>query len=48
MRDRGLAMLGWQPLRFTDLDITRNLRMCVATVRTVLDLRAPATPPSAA
>jgi very-short-patch-repair endonuclease len=48
VRDRGLAMLGWQPLRFTDLDITRNLRMCVATVRTVLDLRAPATPPSAA
>jgi very-short-patch-repair endonuclease len=47
-RDLGLAVLGWERMRFTDLDVRRNLRVCVAMVRAVLDLRTPATPPTPA
>ena len=38
-RDLGLAILGWERLRFTDHAVRRNLRVCVADVRAVLDLR---------
>jgi very-short-patch-repair endonuclease len=44
-RDLGLAILGWERLRFTDQAVKRNVRLCVAAVRAVLDLRTPATPP---
>lgn len=39
-RDLGLALLGWERMRFTDRAIERRLRVCVAMVRAVLDLRA--------
>jgi len=45
-RDLGLAVLGWERLRFTDQAVRRNVRVCVATVRAVLDLRATIIPPS--
>ena len=32
-RDLGLALLGWERLRFTERAIERRLRVCVATVR---------------
>jgi very-short-patch-repair endonuclease len=38
-RDLGLALLGWERLRFTERAIERRLRVCVATVRGVLELR---------
>ena len=42
-RDLGLAVLGWERLRFTDQDVERRLPMCVATVRAVRDLRRSST-----
>jgi len=39
-RDIGLAILGWERLRFTEQSVQRNVRVCVANVRAVLDLRA--------
>lgn len=39
MRDLGLAILGWERLRFTDRAIRRRLRVCVATVTAVIDRR---------
>lgn len=38
-RDVGLAVLGWERLRFTDWSIRRRLRVCVAAVSAVVDLR---------
>lgn len=38
-RDLGLALLGWERLRFTDRAIERRLRVCVAMVAAVLDAR---------
>ena len=47
-RDLGLAVLGWERLRFTELDVERRLRSCVATVARVLALRRRRpTPPAA-
>jgi hypothetical protein len=38
-RDLGLAVLGWERLRFTERAIQRRLRVCIAMVGAVLDLR---------
>jgi very-short-patch-repair endonuclease len=38
-RDLGLALLGWERLRFTERDVERRLRYCVATVARVIDVR---------
>ncbi len=38
-RDLGLALLGWERLRFTERAIERRLRVCVAMVASVLALR---------
>ena len=40
-RDLGLAVLGWERLRFTERAIERRLSFCVSVVRGVLELRAP-------
>ena len=47
-RDLGLALLGWERLRFTERAIDGRLRVCVAMVRAVLDLRRAMTYPPAA
>jgi len=39
MRDLGLAVLGWERLRFTDRMIARRLVVCVSMVAAVIDLR---------
>jgi very-short-patch-repair endonuclease len=38
-RDLGLAILGWERLRFTDQAVKRNVRVCVAAVRAVFERR---------
>jgi predicted transcriptional regulator of viral defense system len=38
-RDLGLAILGWERMRFTDRAIEHRLRVCVAMVIAVIDLR---------
>ena len=47
-RDLGLAILGWERLRFTDRAIERRLRVCVAMVAAVLELRQGIVAPPAA
>jgi very-short-patch-repair endonuclease len=47
-RDLGLALLGWERMRFTDRAISRRLRVCVAMVAAVIDLRGGRTNPPAA
>ena len=47
-RDLGLALLGWERLRFTDRAIERRLRVCVAMVAAVLDVRRGLARPPAA
>jgi very-short-patch-repair endonuclease len=39
VRDLGLALLGWERLRFSERSLERRLRVCVAAVRRVLELR---------
>jgi very-short-patch-repair endonuclease len=46
-RDIGLAILGWERLRFTDRAIERRLRVLIASVQAVLDLRQLPHPPAA-
>ena len=47
-RDNGLARMGWERLRFTDRMVARRLRVCIADVAAVLDLRQGLIFPSAA
>jgi hypothetical protein len=47
-RDLGMALLGWERLRFTERALQRRVRVCVAMVRAILELRRPLTPPPAA
>jgi hypothetical protein len=46
-RDIGLAILGWERLRFTERAIERRLRVLIANVEAVLDLRRQPHPPAA-
>ncbi len=46
-RDLGLAVLGWERLRFTERMVERRLPVCVAMVTTVRDLRTGHRPPAA-
>lgn len=39
-RDLGLALAGWERLRFTDRDVETRMAMCVATVRAVVEMRS--------